>query len=109
MVFVGWDPAAKGFYATVVDLCQHCGGCGEDLEADTFCVSCQAEGVNWAGQTERTSGASLDDLGALLERLGLPFPEYVRADLDADRQANAGTLLYDYDLDPRREQRSDVV
>jgi hypothetical protein len=104
MVFLGWDPAARGFYGTVVDLCQHCGGWGEDLEADTFCVYCQAEGVNWAGGSESRSGVSLDELAALLERQQLPFPEYVRADLEHDRQTNAANLLYDYDLDPRRGQ-----
>lgn len=102
MVFVGWDPTARSFYLNVVALCPHCGGWGEDLEADTFCVYCQAEGVNWAGGSDSRTQLTLEQLADALQQLDVPLPSYVRTDLEADRVSNVGTLMYDYDLDPRR-------
>jgi hypothetical protein len=102
LVFVGWDPAAHGFYTNVVDLCQACGGAGEDLETDTFCAACQAEGVNWSGDTQSAAGLTLDELSATLTRLRVPLPEYVLTDLEDDRRVDAaGNVMYDYDQDPR--------
>ena len=101
MIFVGWDPAALGFYVLLVDLCQHCGGWGEDPETDTFCVACQSEGVNWSAQTDSKTGLTLNELESTLSAHDIALPVYVRADLESDQRANAAALMYDYDLDPR--------
>jgi hypothetical protein len=87
MVFLGWDPAARSYYTNVVDLCPHCDGWGEDPESDTFCVYCQAEGVNWSGRTLARTGLTLDKLTAALRDEGLALPDSVRADLEGDRRA----------------------
>ena len=101
VVFVGWEPAEQGFYLNLVDLCQACGGSGEIAGSEEVCPRCGGEGIELArlNPSHRQSGLSLDDVSERLARAGVPFPDYVRADLSADQRGNVGTLLHEYDID----------
>jgi hypothetical protein len=101
VVFVGWEPAEQGFYVNVVALCGLCGGSGEQDGSDEICTGCGGEGVALLTHTpsERKARLSLDQVSGELDRLGLPFPAFVRTDLQDDQLSNAGTVLREYDLE----------
>jgi hypothetical protein len=101
VVFVGWEPADQAFYVNVVDLCDECGGSGEQDGSDEICPACNGEGMQLSKlqPSERKAGLSLDQLAAELSAQAVPFPPYVRADLQEDQHTNAGTLLREYDLE----------
>jgi hypothetical protein len=101
VVFVGWDPAEQGFYVNVVALCGLCGGSGEQDGSDEICTACGGEGVRIAVHrpSERKAGLGLDEIGGDLGRQGLPFPDFVRHDLEEDQRNNAGAVLREYDLE----------
>jgi hypothetical protein len=101
VVFVGWEPTEQAFYVNVVNLCEMCGGSGEVDASEEVCPACGGEGMHLAGlsPSARTPGLTLDQVAALLSKQGLPFPDFVRSDLDHDRQANDGSLLREYELE----------
>jgi hypothetical protein len=100
VVFVGWEPVEHGFYVNIVALCELCGGSGEQEGSEEICLGCAGEGMQLAGlsPSARTARLTLDQLAAQLSSAGLPFPDFVRADLETDQQSNAGSLLREYDL-----------
>ena len=59
-----------------------------------------AKGIQLAKMTpsSRRGGLSLDHLSAEFERQGLPLPDYIRTDLEADQKANSATALQEYEL-----------
>ena len=99
VVFVGWEPSEQGFYMNVVDLCDACGGTGEVFASEEVCPACAGEGIQLARlmPSNRQGRLTLDELAARLDERGLPFPDFLRADLEADRRANAASLLHDYE------------
>jgi hypothetical protein len=101
VVFVGWEPADQAFYVNLVDLCAECGGSGEHAGSEEICLACRGEGMQLAKlqPSERRAGLTLDQVAAELLSQDLPFPPFVRADLESDQRANAGTLLCEYDLE----------
>jgi hypothetical protein len=101
VVFVGWEPAEQAFYLNVVDLCEACGGTGEIAGSEEVCPSCGGEGVQVSriNPSQRQGGLSLDQIAERLSRVGVLFPDYVRADLQADQRTNAGTLLHEYEVE----------
>ncbi|GAC1525079.1 MAG: hypothetical protein NVS2B16_33660 [Chloroflexota bacterium] len=98
---MGWEPADAAFYLNVVALCAACGGAGEVDATDEICEGCGGEGVSLEAfnPSNRERGLSLDQIGERLESQGLPFPAFVRADLEGDRSSNAATVLHEYDLE----------
>jgi len=100
VVFFGWDPAEQGFYVNVVDLCAHCRGTGEIGDTEEVCPGCGGEGIQLSKMTpsSRRGGLSLDHLSAEFERQGLPLPDFIRTDLEADQKANSATALQEYEL-----------
>jgi hypothetical protein len=101
MVFVGWEPTEQGFYVNVVALCAACGGSGEVDGSEEICPGCNGEGVQLArhSPSERRGGLTLEQLNRALVSQGLPFPEFVRTDLEDDQRTNAaGSVLREYDL-----------
>jgi hypothetical protein len=101
VVFVGWEPAEQAFWVNVVALCEQCAGSGELDGSEEICPSCGGEGMQLAGlsPSQRQSGLHLDQVATLLSNQRLPFPDFVRADLEQDQHTNAGTLLLEYDLE----------
>jgi hypothetical protein len=101
VVFVGWEPAEQAFYLNVVDLCHDCGGTGEIAGSEEVCPGCGGEGIQLAllNPSHRQSGLSLDDVGERLKNAGVPFPDFIRADLQSDERSNAGALLHEYDVE----------
>ena len=101
VVFVGWEPAEQAFYLNLVDLCDACGGTGEIAGSEEVCPNCGGEGIELAklNPSQRQSGLTLDDVSERLAHAGVPFPDFVRADLSADQRANAGSLLHEYDVE----------
>ena len=101
VAFMGWEPADQGFYLNVVELCAECGGSGEQDGSDEICEACGGEGVplDRLNPSNRLRRLSLDDIGRLLQERAIPFPGFVRADLEQDQRTNAATLLHEYDLD----------
>jgi hypothetical protein len=101
VVFLGWDPSEQGFYVNVVALCGVCGGSGEQDGSDEICTACGGEGIALArhSPSERKGGLSLAQVSAELEHQKLPFPDFVRADLEEDRRTNASTVLREYELE----------
>jgi hypothetical protein len=101
VVFVGWEPADQAFYVNLVDLCVDCGGSGEQDGSDEICLACGGEGMQLARlqPSERKAGLTLDQLAAELQSQHLPFPAFVRADLESDQRTNASTLLREYELE----------
>jgi hypothetical protein len=59
----------------------------------------RGEGVTGEANLSTTN---LDEIAATLRARAMPFPEYVRSDLEEDRRVSAAELLHDYDQDPRR-------
>ncbi len=100
VVFFGWDPGEQGFYVNVVDLCTECHGTGEIGDTEEVCPGCGGEGIQLAkmNPSARRGGLSLDSLADEFARQGLPLPEYIRADLQEDREANSATALQEYEL-----------
>ena len=49
--------------------------------------------------SNRQSHLSLDQIGAQLEGRSIPFPYYVRADLEEDQRTNSSIALHEYDLE----------
>ena len=101
VVFVGWEPNDQGFYLNIVELCEQCGGGGEVDGSDEICPGCGGEGVQVATvhPSNRRSHLSLDEVSSHLEDQAIPFPYYVRADLEEDQRTNAAIALHEYDLE----------
>jgi len=49
--------------------------------------------------SNRKSRLTLDQVGSHLEEQAIPFPHYVRADLEEDQRTNAAIALHEYDLE----------
>jgi hypothetical protein len=98
---MGWEPADQGFYLNVVELCPGCGGSGEVDGSDEICELCGGEGVprDRLNPSNRQRHLSLDQISQLLDDRGIPFPYFVRADLEEDQRTNANTMLHEYNLD----------
>jgi hypothetical protein len=101
MVFLGWEPAEQGFYANIVDLCEECGGSGEQDFTEEVCTGCNGEGVQLQklSPSSRRSGLTLEQVDALLAEREIVFPYFVKADLEEDQRTNAGMILHEYDLE----------
>jgi hypothetical protein len=101
VVFFGWEPAEQGFYVNVVDLCAECQGTGEIADTEEVCPGCGGEGIQLSklNPSARVGRLSLDDLQAEFDRQQLPFPTFIRADLEEDQRTNAGTVLREYELE----------
>ena len=98
MVFVGWDRQNQRFFLSAVQLCETCGGLGEDPMTEVPCAPCMGEGVQRTAESENPRPAqTLDEIAAELARQNLPFPDNVRADLEEDKRTNAGDLVHEYD------------
>jgi len=100
VVFFGWEPAEHGFYVNVVDLCPECRGTGEVDDTEEVCPGCGGEGIqlNKVSPSARRGGLSIDQLEGEFDEQNLPFPQFIRADLEEDERTNAGTLLREYEL-----------
>ena len=98
MVYVGWDRAHQQFFLSIVTLCEECGGLGEEFGTEVPCMRCVGEGVT--GE-ENLATQELEAIAAALGKRNMPFPDYVRSDLESDRSLNAAELIHDYDQDPR--------
>ena len=103
LVSVGWDRTLQCFFLTIVDLCNRCDGTGEEPDSDNFCAACEGDGIapGFDTSSRRNPPMTLDEIGAELARLDIPFPDYVRADLELDRRPDAGDVVHEYDQDPR--------
>jgi hypothetical protein len=101
VVFFGWEPPERAFYMNVVDLCPECSGTGEVADTEEVCPGCGGEGIQLSkmSPSARRGGLSLDELQTEFDRHSLPFPTYIRADLEEDQRTNAGTLLREYELE----------
>jgi len=101
VVFVGWEPAEQAFYLNVVDLCDACGGTGEIAGTEEVCPTCGGEGIELArlNPSQRQSGLTLNAVSDRLAAARVPFPDYVRTDLESDQRTNAGTLLREYEIE----------
>ncbi len=101
VVFFGWEPAERGFYLNVVDLCAECGGTGEVADTEEVCPGCGGEGIQLSmlNPSSRVGGLTLGGLQAEFDQRELPFPTYIRSDLEEDERTNAATLLREYELD----------
>jgi hypothetical protein len=98
---MGWEPSDLGFYLNVVDLCATCGGSGEQDGSDEICEGCGGEGVaiDRMSPSSRQRGLTLDQIDTHLADQGIPFPYFVRADLEEDQRTNSATILHEYDLE----------
>jgi hypothetical protein len=103
LIFVGWDRPLQSFFLNVVDLCRRCGGTGEESDSGDPCAACEGEGIEMglATSSSRNPAMTLDEITAELSGLKIPFPEYVRADLELDQRTDAANVVHDYDQDPR--------
>jgi hypothetical protein len=101
-VFVGWDRSLQSFFLTIAELCRHCDGYGEDPESDNFCLICGGDGIEMGHEfpTGYNPTPALEELGTELAKLGIPFPDEVRRDLEHDRRTNAGEVLQEYTVEP---------
>ena len=101
VVFFGWEPSEGGFYVNVVDLCFECGGTGEVADTEEVCPGCGGEGIplNKLSPSSRRGGLTLGELQSHFDEEELPFPTFIRADLEQDQRTNAGTLLQEYELE----------
>jgi hypothetical protein len=102
-IFVGWDRSLQSFFLTIASLCPHCQGSGEEPDSDYFCGVCGGEGVQQGAISpiQRAPAMTLDEMATELAQLAVPFPDYVRADLEQDQRTNVGELVYEYDLEAR--------
>lgn len=100
VAFMGWEPVDRAFYLNVVELCAACGGSGEQDGSDEICEVCGGEGVprDRLNPSHHLRGLTLDQIGRQLQEQGVPFPAFVRADLETDQRTNAGTVLHEYDV-----------
>src|SRR5947209_3959032 len=96
VVYVGWDRSLQQFFLSIVSLCPECGGMGEELGTEIPCMPCMGEGVSHA---TNLGTPDIDALSAALKEQAIPLPDNVRADLEQDRQTNAGDVVHDYDQD----------
>src|SRR3954454_17114399 len=103
-VFVGWDRSLQSFFLTVAELCKNCDGYGEEPDSDNFCYYCGGDGIQigFEKPTGYKPKPTLDEMGPELARLGIPFPDEVRRDLEQDQRTNAGEVLHEYTLEPGR-------
>jgi hypothetical protein len=102
VAFMGWEPSDQGFYLNVVELCADCGGSGEVDGTEEICEGCGGEGIPLGAlnPSNRQRGLSLDQVAGYLQEHGIPFPYFVKADLEEDQRINAaGSVLHEYDLD----------
>jgi hypothetical protein len=102
-VFLGWDRSLQSFFLGIAELCRRCDGYGEDPDSDNFCGICGGDGIEMGYEfpTGYNPCPKLDEIGPELEKLGIPFPDVVRADLEEDERTNAGEVLQEYAVDPR--------
>src|SRR4051812_8729632 len=93
-IFLGWDRSLQSFVLAVAELCRHCDGYGEDPNSDNFCVICGGDGIEmgFENPTGYSLRPQLHEIGGELGRLGIPFPEEVRRDLEEDERTNAGEI-----------------
>ncbi|MFN8522198.1 MAG: hypothetical protein U0821_03740 [Chloroflexota bacterium] len=99
MVFLGWDRDLGRYFVTLAELCDHCEGTGEEPGSDYFCSACHAEGVKHSvSAPASTAAASIQEIAEFLAGAGIPFPGYVRADLEADRAAPEHGVVHAYNL-----------
>ena len=100
VVFFGWEPSEAGFYVNVVDLCPDCRGSGEVADTEEVCPGCGGEGIQLGriNPSNRRGGLTLDDLAREFAAQRLPFPAYIRSDLESDERSNAASLLREYEL-----------
>lgn len=103
-VFVGWDRSLQSFFLTIAQLCRNCNGYGEEPDSDNFCGICGGDGIElgFENPTGYNPRPTLDELGPELARLGIPFPDQLRRDLEMDQLTNAGEVLEEYTLDTSR-------
>jgi hypothetical protein len=101
VVFLGWEPGEDGFYVNIVDLCHECGGTGEQGSSEEVCPGCGGEGIQLSNlnPSNRRSRQTLVQVETLLREEGIPFPYFVKADLEEDQRTNAGMVLHEYDLE----------
>jgi len=101
---VGWDRSLQSFFLTVAELCKNCNGYGEEPDSDNFCYYCGGDGIQigFENPTGYNPRPTLDEMGTDLARLGIPFPDEVRRDLERDQRTNAGEVLHEYTLEPGR-------
>ncbi|MFN8633329.1 MAG: hypothetical protein U0893_05690 [Chloroflexota bacterium] len=101
-VFVGWDRSLQSFFLTIAELCKNCDGYGEEPDSDNFCVICGGDGIEmgFENPTGFKTRPTIDEIGPELAKLGIPFPDAIRADLEHDRAVNAGEVLQEYAVDP---------
>jgi hypothetical protein len=103
-IFVGWDRSLQSFFLTIATLCKHCDGYGEDPNSDNFCIVCGGDGIEMGYEYPSgfNSRPTLDEMGPELARLGIPFPDEVKHDLELDQLHNAGEVLQEYTLETGR-------
>jgi hypothetical protein len=99
-VFLGWDRSLQSFVLTVAELCKNCGGYGEEPDSDNFCYYCGGDGIQlgFENPTGYNSRPALEEIEGELAKLGIPFPDEVRADLENDRRIDAGEILQEYTI-----------
>ena len=103
-VFVGWDRSLQSFFLTIAELCRHCDGYGEEPDSDNFCLICGGDGIEMGYElpTGYNPRPALEELGPELAKLGIPFPEVIRAELEHDRRTNAGEVLQEHTVESGR-------
>jgi len=97
IVYVGWDRSLQQFFLSVVALCAECNGMGEEFGTEVPCMACMGEGVSRSAPATNLGTPDLGALSTALHNQGIPLPDNIRADLEQDRQTNAGDLVHDYD------------
>lgn len=96
IVYVGWDRALQQFWLSIVALCPECDGMGEELGTEIPCMACMGEGVSRDAPTTNLGSPDVDAIASALRNEGITLPDQVRADLEEDRQTNAGDVVHDY-------------
>jgi len=102
-VFLGWDRLIQSFTLGIAELCRNCDGYGEEPDSDNFCVICGGDGIEMGYEfpTGYNPRPKLEEIGPELAKLGIPFPDVVKADLEEDQRTNAGEVVQEYAVDPR--------
>jgi hypothetical protein len=49
--------------------------------------------------SNRRANQTLDEIAGALEEQGIPFPYFVKADLEEDQRTNADVMFHEYDLE----------